>query len=103
MRQDKYKFVPILNTKNKDIPDDISNRIVKAVTQINKKLSELEIDIYYMEVQKISDLRTCSKLARAYEVLVIHEKSELEYSKLMEFFEDQMVKLKNKVYNILST
>jgi hypothetical protein len=65
MRQDKYKFVPILNTKNKDIPDDISNRIVKIVTQINKKLSELEIDIYYMDVQKISDLKIDSKSANA--------------------------------------
>jgi hypothetical protein len=101
MRQDKYKFVPILNTKNKDIPDDISNRIVKAVTQINNKISDIEVDVYYMNVQKISDLKTCSKLARTYEVLVIHEKSEIEYNKLMEFFEEQMVKLKNKTYSMI--
>jgi ribonuclease HIII len=46
-------------------------------------------------------LKIDSKSAHSYEVLVIHEKSEIEYNKLMEFFEEQMIKLKNKVYNMI--
>jgi superfamily I DNA/RNA helicase len=53
-----------------------------------------------MQVQKISEL-TNNGEKPTYDILSIHHNSEVNYNKLKEYFEDQMMKLKNSCYKMI--
>jgi len=99
IKQDKFNFEKIKNLKSTDIPEDISMKFVKTITSINKKLLETTMDVYFMEVQKISELKDNN--APIYEIISIHHSSEKEYSALKDYFEEQMIKLKNGCYKMI--
>jgi len=99
IKQDKFNFEKIKNLKSTDIPEDISIKFVKTITAINKKLLETTMDVYFMEVQKISELK--EKETPIYDIITIHHSSEKEYSALKDYFEEQMIKLKNGCYKMV--
>ena len=99
MRQDKFQFEKIKNLKSTDIPEEISMKFVKTITSINKELLNTCLDVYYMEVQKISELK--NEEIPTYEILCIHHNSEPSYNKLKDYFEEQIVKLKNTCYKMV--
>jgi hypothetical protein len=99
VKQDKFTFERIKNLKSTDIPEDISTKFVKTITEINKVLLNTTLDVYFMEVQKISEVK--DKNAQIYDIMAIHNKSEIEYNKLKEYFEEQMIKLKNSCYKMV--
>jgi hypothetical protein len=99
IKQDKFQFERIKNLKSLDLPENISDKFIKTITLINKVLINTNLDIYYMEVQKISELK--NENVPVYKILCIHNKSEIEYNKLKEYFEEQMIKLKNFCYKMI--
>lgn len=100
IKQDKYKFEKLKNLKNKEIPENISDKFIKKISSINKKLNNIEVDVYFMNIQKISDLKANS-VALEYDILSIHYNSEQIYKKLIEYFEEEMIKLKNDCYTLV--
>jgi superfamily I DNA/RNA helicase len=99
IKQDKFQFERIKNLKSVDLPEDISTKFIKTITSINKVLTNTTLNVYFMGILKISELK--NKDAPIYEVLCIHQSSEVEYNKLKEYFEEHMVKLKNSCYKMV--
>ena len=99
IKQDKLQFERIKNLKSVDLPEDISTKFIKTITSINKILTETTLNVYYMDIQKLSELK--DKDAPVYKVLCIHQNSETDYNKLKDYFEEQMIKLKNSCYKMV--
>lgn len=99
IKQDKFNFEKIKNLKSTDIPEEIAIKIVKTITEINKKLVTTTLDVYFLEVQKISELK--EKDAPIYDIISIHHNSEKEYNILKDYFEEQMIKLKNTCHKMV--
>jgi hypothetical protein len=100
IREDKFQFEKIKNLKSTDLPEPIANNFVKVISGINKILTSTTLNVYYMQVQKISEL-TNNGEKPTYDILSIHHNSEVNYNKLKEYFEDQMMKLKNSCYKMI--
>jgi len=100
IKEDKFQFEKIKNLKSTDLPEPIANNFVKVITSINKILTSTTLNVYYMEVQKLSELKNKGEKP-VYNILSIHHNSEVNYNKLKEYFEDQMVKLKNSCYKMI--
>ena len=98
INQGKYKFNKLKNLKNNEIPSNISDLFVKIISNINKKLNNLEVNVYNMEIQRLSELINNNIL---YKILSIHQSSENVYNKLITYFEEEMLKLKNKCYALI--
>lgn len=99
IKQDKFQFERIKNLKSVDLPEDISEKFVKTISSINKILTNTVLNVYYMGVQKISELKRY--YVPIYNILCIHNKSEGEYNKLKEYFEEEMIKLRNVCYKMI--
>lgn len=99
IKQDKFQFEKIKNLKSTDLPAEIADKFVKNISSINKILTTTSLDVYYMEVQKMSELK--NKVIATYPILTIHHNSEAAYNKLKEFFEEQMSKLKSSCHKML--
>jgi hypothetical protein len=102
IRQDKLTFQKIKNLKNVELPEDISLKFKKTISKINKILITKTIDVYYMTVKKISELKTQDDNTELYEILTIHNDSEKEYEELKEIFEQIMIEFKNTVYKMIN-
>lgn len=100
IREDKFQFEKIKNLKSTDLPEPIATNFVKVITAINKILTTTTLNVYYMEVQKMSELKNKGENP-TYDILSIHHNSEVNYNKLKDYFEDQMVKLKNSCYKMI--
>ena len=100
IKEDKFQFEKIKNLKSTDLPEEISTKFIKVITAINKILTTTTLDVYYMEVQKLSELKNEGENP-TYDILSIHHNSEVNYNKLKDYFEDQMVKLKNSCYKMI--
>jgi hypothetical protein len=99
IKQDKLQFEKIKNFKSTDLPTEIAHKFVKNISSINKILTTTALDVYYMEVQKMSELK--NKVMATYPILTIHNNSESDYNKLKEFFEEQMAKLKTYCHKMV--
>ena len=99
MTQNEFQFQKIKNLRNNELPQNISDYFVKTISEINKTLSNTKLAVYYMNIQKISDLN--KEETPIYQILCIHQNSEGEYSALKEYFEEYMVKLKNNTYKMV--
>jgi hypothetical protein len=99
IKQDKFQFEKIKNLKSTDLPAEIADKFVKNISSINKILTTTALDVYYMKVQKMSELK--NKVIATYPILTIHNNSEADYNKLKEFFEEQMIKLKNSCHKMV--
>ena len=99
IREDKFRFEKIKNLKSTDLPEEIAGKFIKIITDINKVLTTTTFNVYYMEVQKMSELKNKGEKP-IYDILSIHHNSEVNYNKLKEYFEDQMVKLKNSCHKM---
>jgi hypothetical protein len=99
IKQDKFQFERIKNLKSTDLPVEIADKFVKILSGINKTLCNTTLDVYYMEVQKMSELK--NEQVPTYKLLSIHHNSEVDYNKLKEYFEEQMVKLKNSCHKMV--
>ena len=91
IKQDKFKFEKIKNLKSTDLPEEIANKFIKNISSINKILTSTIFNVYYMQVQKLSEL---DKVIFSYPILSIHHNSEVDYNNLKEYFEEQISKLK---------
>jgi hypothetical protein len=100
IKEDKFRFEKIKNLKSVDLPEEIATKFVKVITAINKILTTTTLDVYYMEVQKLSELKKKGETS-TYDILTIHHNSEVNYNKLKEYFEAEMVKLKNSCYKMI--
>ena len=100
IKEDKFQFEKIKNLKSTDLPEEIATKFIKVITAINKILTTTTLDVYYMEVQKLSELKNKGENP-TYDILSIHHNSEVNYNKLKDYFEDQMVKLKNSCYKMI--
>jgi hypothetical protein len=96
IKQDTFKFDRIKNLKNTEIPENISNIFIKSISSINKMLTSTTLKVYYMQVQKMSELKQKSNII--YDIQTIHSDSESAYSKLKDYFEVTMCELKNLCY-----
>lgn len=101
IREDKFQFEKIKNLKSTDLPELIANNFVKVISAINKTLTSTPLNVYYMEVQKLSELKNNEQKV-IYNILSIHHDSEINYNKLKNYFEDQIVKLKNSCYKMIN-
>ncbi len=99
IKQDKLNFEKIKNLKSTDLPSEIADKFVKNISAINKILTTSPIDVYYMKVQKMSEVK--NNVITTYPILTIHNNSEAVYNKLKEFFEEQMIKLKNSCHKMV--
>lgn len=99
IKQDKFQFERIKNLKSTDLPIEIADKFVKVITAINKVLISTTLNVYYMQVQKMSELK--NKQVSTYDILSIHHNSESDYNKLKEYFEEQMIKLKNSCHKMV--
>jgi hypothetical protein len=100
IKEDKFQFEKIKNLKSTDLPEEISTKFIKVITSINKILTTTKLDVYYMKVQKLSELKKKGE-KNVYDILSIHHNSEGNYNKLKDYFEDQMVKLKNCCHKMI--
>jgi hypothetical protein len=92
IKEDKFQFDKIKNLKSTDLPEEIATKFIKTITSINKLLTTSIFNVYYMQVQKISEVKDNEIVT--YPILSIHHDSEIDYAKLKEYFEEQMSKLK---------
>jgi hypothetical protein len=99
IKQDKFKFEKIKNLKSTDLPIEIANKFVKNISSINSVLTSTVLNVYYMQVHKISELK--NKSVPTYSILSIHHNSELDYKKLKEYFEEQISKLKSYCHKMV--
>lgn len=100
IKEDKFQFEKIKNLKSTDLPEEIATKFIKVITAINKILTTTTLNVYYMEVQKLSELKNKGENP-TYDILSIHHNSEVNYNKLKDYFEDQMIKLKNSCYKMI--
>ena len=98
IKQDKFKFEKIKNLKSTDLPEEIANKFIKNISSINKILTSTIFNVYYMQVQKLSEL---DKAITTYPILSIHHNSEADYNKLKEYFEEQISKLKTSCHKMV--
>ena len=101
IKEDKFQFEKIKNLKSTDLPELIANNFVKVISAINKTLTSTLLNVYYMEIQKLSELKNTEQKI-VYNILSIHHDSEINYNKLKNYFEDQIVKLKNSCYKMIN-
>lgn len=99
IKQGVLNFEKMKNLKNTEIPENISNLFVNCISSVNKLLTKTTLKVYYLQVQKLSELKTNSSLL--YDIVTIHSDSEQTYSKLKDFFEVTMCELKNSCYKII--
>jgi hypothetical protein len=101
IKEDVYKFEKIKNLKNTELSEIISNKFIVTVNEINKLLVNTSLNVYYMKVQKMSELKK-NEEANIYDIMTIHNNSEPSYTKLKDYFEEKMIKLKNQCYKIVN-
>lgn len=99
IKQDKFQFDKIKNLKSTDLPEEIATKFIKTITSINKILTTSIFNVYYMQVQKISEVKDNEIVT--YPILSIHHDSEIDYNKLKEYFEEQMSKLKTLCHKMV--
>jgi hypothetical protein len=99
MKEDKFKFDKIKNLKNTEIPEPISKIFIKTIDDVNKILINTKLQVYYMQIQKISELK--HDVVPIYDILSIHHDSLETYNKLKNNFEISMVNLKNTCHKMI--
>jgi hypothetical protein len=97
--QSKFTFEKIKNSKNVELPNEISDLFTNILDDVNKILSKTVLNVYNMEVIKLSEIK--KEKIPIYDIICIHNNSENQYNKLKEYFETLMTKLKNSSYKII--
>jgi hypothetical protein len=100
IKKKKYKFEKLVYKINNNLPLKINEKFKKVINNLNKLL-DIEIDIYEMKVNKLSEIKD-NNFIEIYEVFSIHPDSDKLYNNIIEEFENYISIVKAKCYNIIS-
>jgi hypothetical protein len=102
LKEINYKFEKLKFMVNDNLSLDINDKFKKYYDKINK-LIDVEINVFELKIQKISDLFDDKSLKPIYDILSISNNSKTKkiYDNIYEEMEKIIIKLKSSCYKII--
>ena len=106
IQQIKYNFISLKFKINNNLTPELNNKFKKHYKKINLLIGNIELDVYEMKIQKITDLvenEQDNQNILTYTILSLHPDSEKKYSILNDEIEKIIANLKTVCYDEINT